>query len=95
MSRTRARARASDGPLTDPLLSPSRTSSLSYDNGKNFHVIQSYIGGCEIDSLNFPLTIPSAAPGGRAIFSWSWFNKSGNREMYQKSVNSVCAQMHA
>ncbi|ORX38345.1 hypothetical protein BD324DRAFT_578018 [Kockovaella imperatae] len=57
--------------------------SLSYDDGKTWSVIQSYMGGCPIDSLSYDVEIPSDAPSGDAIFSWSWFNWEGNREMYQ------------
>lgn len=41
------------------------------------------IGGCPLqDSYDFK--IPSDAPSGKnVIFSWSWFNEVGNREMYQ------------
>jgi hypothetical protein len=57
--------------------------SLSYDGGKTFKVIHSYIGNCPVNgesSLSF--TVPAEAPGGEAIFAWTWFNKIGNREMY-------------
>ncbi|KAK5210810.1 hypothetical protein LTR47_001531 [Exophiala xenobiotica] len=57
--------------------------SLSYDNGATFKVIKSMIGGCPI-TLTYDFTIPSYAPASdSAIFSWSWFNLAGNREMYQ------------
>ncbi|KAK4907334.1 hypothetical protein LTR66_017650, partial [Elasticomyces elasticus] len=56
--------------------------SLSYDNGKSFHVITSIIGGCPLkDTWNF--TIPANSPSAdSALFAWSWFNLEGNREMY-------------
>ncbi|CED82682.1 hypothetical protein [Phaffia rhodozyma] len=58
--------------------------SLSYDNGTNFRVIESRIGGCPSDSLTFDVNLPSAAPAGKnVLFSWSWSNKLGNREFYQ------------
>ncbi|KAK2816023.1 hypothetical protein FQN49_008058 [Arthroderma sp. PD_2] len=61
--------------------------SLSYDNGKTFKVINSYLGACPMkDTYNF--NIPSSAPGGKALLAWSWFNLVGNREMYMN-----CAQV--
>ncbi|PLB53804.1 endoglucanase [Aspergillus steynii IBT 23096] len=61
--------------------------SLSYDNGQTFHVIQSYMGGCPLSS-KWDFQIPDSAPNGRALFAWTWFNLSGNREMYMN-----CAQV--
>jgi len=60
--------------------------SLSLDSGKTFHVIHSYIGGCPGlgTSSDFDFTIPGDVPSTKgAIFSWTWFNYLGNREMYQ------------
>ncbi|KAK1751225.1 hypothetical protein QBC47DRAFT_392516 [Echria macrotheca] len=56
--------------------------SLSYDGGKTFTVIKSIIGGCPLSS-SYDFTIPADAKTGDALFSWSWFNELGNREMYQ------------
>lgn len=66
--------------------------SLSYDNGTSFRVIESMIGGCTLDkSLDF--TVPENVPTGGALLSWTWFNKMGNREMYQNcawvSINAA------
>ncbi|KAL6858393.1 hypothetical protein J3F83DRAFT_750648 [Trichoderma novae-zelandiae] len=57
--------------------------SLSYDQGKTWKVIHSYIGGCppQQDS-NWNFTVPTDAPSGDALFAWTWFNQIGNREMY-------------
>ena len=57
--------------------------SMSYDLGATWSVIFSYVGGCLIEGLTTSLTIPTDAPSGEALFSWSWFNLLGNREMYQ------------
>lgn len=57
--------------------------AMSYDQGKSWQVIFSYIGGCMIEGLTTEFTLPSDAPNGEALFSWSWFNHLGNREMYQ------------
>ncbi|RVX75115.1 hypothetical protein B0A52_01392 [Exophiala mesophila] len=57
--------------------------SLSYDNGHSFKVIKSIIGGCPL-SNSYSFTIPNNAPSSETVlFSWSWFNIVGNREMYQ------------
>ncbi|KAK4069862.1 CAZyme family AA11 [Trichoderma aggressivum f. europaeum] len=57
--------------------------SLSYDKGKTFKVIHSWIGECppKGDST-WPFTVPTDAPAGEALFAWTWFNQVGNREMY-------------
>lgn len=57
--------------------------SMSYDNGQSWAVIFSYIGGCMVEGATTEFTLPADAPSGEAIFSWSWFNQLGNREMYQ------------
>jgi len=55
--------------------------SLSYDGGKTFTVIESIIGGCPLQA-SYDFTIPADSRPGEAIFSWTWFNQIGNREMY-------------
>ncbi|KAK2033382.1 extracellular protein [Colletotrichum zoysiae] len=58
--------------------------ALSFDSGKNFTVIHSYIGACPVagtSSLKF--TLPADTPSAQdAIFAWTWFNNVGNREFY-------------
>ncbi|PWY91549.1 hypothetical protein BO94DRAFT_513780 [Aspergillus sclerotioniger CBS 115572] len=61
--------------------------SLSYDQGDNFQVIHSMLGGCPLTE-SYKFTIPSDAPTGDALLTWTWFNKVGNREMYMN-----CAQV--
>ncbi|KAH7142736.1 hypothetical protein B0J13DRAFT_585448 [Dactylonectria estremocensis] len=57
--------------------------SLSFDKGKTWTVIQSYIGNCPLSpSSSFRFTLPVDTPAGVALFAWSWFNRIGNREMY-------------
>ncbi|UNI20223.1 DNA-directed RNA polymerase [Purpureocillium takamizusanense] len=66
--------------------------SLSFDGGKSFKVIHSYIGHCPVvGDSSFPFTVPSDTPAGKALFAWTWFNQVGNREMYMNcaSVNIV------
>jgi hypothetical protein len=55
--------------------------SLSYDKGSSWTVIHSWIGNCPIET-SLPFTVPADAPGGEALFAWTWFNKVGNRELY-------------
>jgi hypothetical protein len=52
-------------------------------------VIHSIEGGCPSSKdgnggpvNNFTFTVPSEVPDGRLTMAWTWFNKSGNREMY-------------
>lgn len=60
--------------------------SLSYDGGNTFGVIHSIIGGCPLQT-SYTFNVPSDAPAGNdVILSWSWFNKVGNREMYQNCI---------
>ncbi|TVY32334.1 hypothetical protein LSUB1_G008669 [Lachnellula subtilissima] len=62
--------------------------ALSYDVGKTFTVIHSYIGNCPTSSgQNFDFTIPSDAKTGSALFAWTWFNKVGNREIYMNCAS--------
>ncbi|RAL02226.1 uncharacterized protein BO80DRAFT_424144 [Aspergillus ibericus CBS 121593] len=61
--------------------------SLSYDQGENFQVIHSMLGGCPLTE-SYKFTIPADAPSGDALLTWTWFNKIGNREMYMN-----CAQV--
>jgi hypothetical protein len=62
--------------------------SLSYDGGSTFKVIKSIIGGCPLQPT-YDFTIPSNAPGGDALFAWTWLNHEGNREFYMN-----CAWVH-
>ncbi|KAL1887110.1 hypothetical protein Cpir12675_006689 [Ceratocystis pirilliformis] len=57
--------------------------SLSYDKGKTFTVIHSYVGNCPTSTTSsYDFSIPSDAVSGEALFAWTWFNEIGNREMY-------------
>ena len=59
--------------------------SLSYDGGKTFKVIKSIEGGCVNPAggeHSFDFTVPADAKAGDAVFAWTWFNNTGNREMY-------------
>ena len=59
--------------------------SLSYDGGKTFKVIKSIEGGCVRPAggdHSFDFTVPADAKPGDAVFAWTWFNNTGNREMY-------------
>jgi len=64
--------------------------SLSFDNGATWKVIKSFIGNCvrsqggNVFDANqtYDFTIPADTKSGDALWAWSWFNQSGNREMY-------------
>ncbi|KAL0940649.1 extracellular protein [Colletotrichum truncatum] len=58
--------------------------ALSYDSGKTFTVIHSYIGNCPPPGTStFKFTLPADVPSAQeAIFAWTWFNNVGNREFY-------------
>jgi len=59
--------------------------SISYDSGKTFKVIKSIEGGCVNKAggdQSFDFTVPADAKAGDAVFAWTWFNNTGNREMY-------------
>ncbi len=60
--------------------------SLSYDGGRTFRVVHSYVGGCPLKST-WPFQLPNDTPAGEAIFAWSWFNNIGNREMYMNCAH--------
>lgn len=57
--------------------------SLSYDKGKTWTVIHSYIGNCPTTGpVDLEFAVPSDTPAGEAVFAWTWMNQIGNREMY-------------
>jgi len=55
---------------------------VSYDGGKTFRVIKSIEGDCPNSGLKLDFNVPTDAKQGKAIFAWTWFNHTGNREMY-------------
>ncbi|KAK2590624.1 hypothetical protein QQS21_011690 [Conoideocrella luteorostrata] len=58
-------------------------SSLSFDKGKSWRVIHSYIGNCPVvGDSTYDFTLPGDTPAGEMLFAWTWFNQVGNREMY-------------
>ena len=73
--------------------------SLSFDGGATFKVIKSFIGNCvrsvggNVFDANqvYDFTIPADTRAGPVLLSWSWFNQSGNREMYQNCVSATVA----
>ncbi|KJX93528.1 hypothetical protein TI39_contig4297g00001 [Zymoseptoria brevis] len=52
-------------------------------------IIQVFEGGCPTDQdgntppNKFQFQIPKGFPNGQATMSWTWYNKIGNREVYQ------------
>jgi len=69
--------------------------SLSYDQGKTWKVIKSFIGNCVRSAggnvfdknQDYSFTIPADAKSGDAIWAWTWFNQTGNREMYMNCAH--------
>jgi len=69
--------------------------SLSFDQGKTWKVIKSFIGNCvrsaggNVFDKNqaYSFTIPADAKAGDAIWAWTWFNQTGNREMYMNCAH--------
>ncbi|KAJ8069910.1 hypothetical protein OCU04_000318 [Sclerotinia nivalis] len=62
--------------------------ALSYDSGKTFRVIHSYIGSCPAAvGASADFTIPADAPAGEAMFAWTWQNQIGNREFYMSCAS--------
>ncbi|PQE25398.1 spore coat SP96 precursor protein [Rutstroemia sp. NJR-2017a BBW] len=62
--------------------------ALSYDSGKTFNVIHSYIGSCPTAvSSSASFTVPADAPTGAAMFAWTWQNLEGNREFYMSCAS--------
>ena len=55
--------------------------SLSYDSGRTWTVVESFHGGCPLRA-DWAFSLPRDAPAGEALFAWTWFNRIGNREMY-------------
>jgi len=65
---------------------------LSYDMGKTIKTVQTVPNCLKAEAQpttddssttqTFSLNLPKDIPNGEALFSWSWFNTEGNREMY-------------
>lgn len=71
--------------------------SLSYDRGKTFKVMHSYIGSCPVGNgeSEYKFIIPGDAPTGIALFAWTWFNQMGPREMYMNCANVIITEEEA
>jgi len=69
--------------------------SLSYDQGKTWKVIKSFIGNCvrsaggNVFDKNqvYNFTIPAEAKAGDVIWAWTWFSQSGSRDMYMNCAH--------
>ncbi|KAJ1948384.1 hypothetical protein FBU59_001622, partial [Linderina macrospora] len=73
--------------------------SVSYDNGKTFAVVHQELRYCFVGSkpngqvndasvLDYAFTLPADLPSSdRVVFSWSWINASGNRELYHNCAD--------
>lgn len=60
--------------------------SLSFDRGRTWRVIHSYMGNCPLKT-EWNFTLPKDTPRGNATFGWTWFNNKGNREMYMNCAH--------
>ncbi|KAI9293559.1 hypothetical protein K502DRAFT_284124, partial [Neoconidiobolus thromboides FSU 785] len=63
--------------------------SLSYDNGATFVVISTIMNDCLTNNnMNYNIKIPEQVPqADKLIFSWTWVNRSGNREYYMNCAD--------
>ncbi|RPA97484.1 hypothetical protein L873DRAFT_1690872 [Choiromyces venosus 120613-1] len=70
--------------------------SISYDQGRTFKVLKSFIGDCPRGAVEntlytteqtFDFPIPSSAPRGSALFAWTWFTVTGFRQMYMNCAH--------
>ncbi|KAI9168542.1 hypothetical protein H9P43_007915 [Blastocladiella emersonii ATCC 22665] len=62
--------------------------ALGYtDDVKQWVVLDTVLDTCLTGALSYPVAIPATAPAGEAVLSWTWFNKSGNREIYQDCID--------
>ncbi|KWU45637.1 hypothetical protein RHOSPDRAFT_32559 [Rhodotorula sp. JG-1b] len=59
--------------------------AISYDMMETMVVIASWIGGCPL-SHPYKFKVPDIPGCDKCFFIWDWFNKSGNREMYQNAA---------
>ncbi|KAM0749742.1 hypothetical protein T439DRAFT_381314 [Meredithblackwellia eburnea MCA 4105] len=55
---------------------------VSYDLMKTNVIMASYIGGCPLAG-KYTFKVPALPSSDKALFTWQWWNKAGNREMYQ------------
>ncbi|CCX34395.1 hypothetical protein FPQ18DRAFT_275336 [Pyronema domesticum] len=74
--------------------------SISFDNGKTFKLLQSFMGGCprgvKLNSnyasnpdQKFHFKIPEDAKAGPALFSWTWIAVTGNRDEFYQNCAAV------
>ncbi|POY70823.1 hypothetical protein BMF94_6236 [Rhodotorula taiwanensis] len=59
--------------------------AISYDAMETMVVIASWVGGCPL-SLPYKFKVPDLPGCDKCFFIWSWFNRTGNREMYQNAA---------
>ncbi|TKA57036.1 hypothetical protein B0A53_00992 [Rhodotorula sp. CCFEE 5036] len=59
--------------------------AISYDMMETMVVIASWVGGCPL-SHPYKFKVPDIPGCDKCFFIWDWFNKSGNREMYQNAA---------
>ncbi|KAH7323146.1 hypothetical protein B0I35DRAFT_477032 [Stachybotrys elegans] len=64
--------------------------SLSYDAGRTWTALHSYIGNCPLKNA-WDFTLPTDTPAGSALFAFSWNNNLGNRELYMNCAHVTIA----
>ena len=73
--------------------------SLSFDLGKTWKVLHSYIGGCPrgvrlysnmaSDNQVFEFNVPQETRAGDAVMAWSWIARTGNRMEFYMNCAAV------
>lgn len=58
---------------------------ISYDMLKTVAIMASWIGGCPLEG-KYTFKVPDIPGADKALFWWSWFNRTGNREMYNNAA---------
>ncbi|EEP78378.1 predicted protein [Uncinocarpus reesii 1704] len=62
--------------------------SLSYDKGKSWKVIKSFMGACPLaPDQKYSFRVPADVDNGKAMLAWTWFNLVGAREMYMNCAH--------
>ncbi|KXN67497.1 putative endoglucanase precursor, partial [Conidiobolus coronatus NRRL 28638] len=63
--------------------------AISYDDCETFVVLKTIMSNCLTETgLHFEIPLPPNAPSSdHAVLSWSWINKTGNREYYMNCAD--------
>lgn len=70
--------------------------SISYDNERTFLVLYRVIRNCMLSGMSFSVPLPKSTPScDSCVFSWSWSNAIGNRELYMNCADIKIANNEA